>query len=233
MPGMGRPKRLGQSKYDYASDEDTEKIVQALARGMSTPDVAARSGYSEEQVRDIRAQYFPTAGLAKHYLRSNALRLAKRVVEEANVEEAVDILSRPNIGVLDAPVKGAGQSTTSILTSIHPTHLGGVQVAVVTGAVGQPLGLPAASSEETDGWVQTEDRDSTVIDIQTRPPLPHPAPEVRPALPPSHGSSGGPSRPRPTPPPVRRRLRVAPPPPPPAKRPSPRPSPKPKPKKRK
>lgn len=150
---MGRPKRLGQSKYDYLSDEETEHIVRWLKLGKTTPEIAAVSGRTEEQIADIRAAFFPTVGLAKAYLRSNALRLAKRVVEEANVDEALSVLTRGNIGVLDPLVKG-GQAggPTAILTSINTSHLGGVQVAVMTGTPGAQEALPDGSGDDDERW---------------------------------------------------------------------------------
>lgn len=143
----------GRSKYDYRTEEETEHIVRLLAQGRTTEDVSRLSGWSFEQVRDVRAEYFPTQSLAKHYLRSNALRLAKRIVAEANVEEAVDILSRSTLGVLEPLAKtGAQAGPTAVLTSINPHHLGGVQVAVVMGATQQPT--PVAEGD-ADAWVVT------------------------------------------------------------------------------
>lgn len=137
-----RPPRLGLSKYPYRSDEELDIIVRRLAAGKSVSEVAAESGWAEEQVRDARAAFFPTKGLAKSYLLANTLRLARRVVEEANVEESIDILSRPDIGVLAPAQRGAAPQQVSVMTSINPADLGGVQVAVMTGAPAMPPPTP-------------------------------------------------------------------------------------------
>lgn len=150
-----RRTKLGQTSYDYRDDEETEHIVNMLASGKSTLEAAAASGWSFEQVRTIRAQYFPTTGLAQHYLRANALTLAKRIVLEANVEEAVDILSRPNLGVLRPHEKPGAVAPTQVLTSVRPEHLGGVQVAVM---VGHPPSTPEREPLEegtSHGWLPT------------------------------------------------------------------------------
>lgn len=170
----------GRSKYDYRTDEETEHIVKLLAQGRTTEDVSRLSGWSFEQVRDIRAEYFPTQSLAKYYLKSNALRLARRIVAEANVEEAVDILSRPNIGVLEPAVKaGASTGPTAVLTSINPHHLGGVQVAVVMGATSgsQPTPTPEG---DADAWSQAPEISPTPLAL---PPATPSQPQARVALP--------------------------------------------------
>lgn len=50
----------------------------------------------------------PTTDLAKMYLKAKAYRLVKRVVNKASPAEALDILSRPGMGVIEAAVRNEG-----------------------------------------------------------------------------------------------------------------------------
>lgn len=123
--------RLGTSKYPYRDDLEREIIVKQIKKGAADEDIAAMTGWSPLEVREVRRVFFPTASLAADYLRASSLRLAMRVVEEANVEEAVDILSRPNIGVLEPARKGDTSPKIGIITNITTNTLGSVQPPTV------------------------------------------------------------------------------------------------------
>lgn len=149
--------RKGFTKYAFADDEEREYIVKQVEKGRTDREIheLMRGGYSLEQIREIRCEYFPTAGLAQYYLKSQALKMARRIVEEANVEESIDILSRPNIGVLAPALKStAGPLRTAVMTSVQPADLGGVRVGVMvssgsTGQMGEdePVPVPLALPE--------------------------------------------------------------------------------------
>jgi hypothetical protein len=146
--GKGNPGRpIGTSKYPYQNDRDRELIVRYIKQGKENREISALIGWPETEVRDVRAMFFPTPGLAKDYLLANALKLAQRVVEEANVEESIDILSRPNIGVLEPVVKAQNQPRIGIITNINTSTLGGVMPSTSTYAIDvspepEPLCLP-------------------------------------------------------------------------------------------
>lgn len=148
---MGRP--IGTSKYPYRDDQEREAIVKMIKRGAPDLDIAAASGWSEKEVRDTRAMFFPRASLAADYLRARALDLAMRVVEEANVEEAIDILSRPNIGVLEPVLKAQNQPKIGIITNINTHTLGGVQPSTSTTVIdlsAEPVPVPKELPECPD-----------------------------------------------------------------------------------
>lgn len=122
--------RKGFSKYAWMLDEEREFVLKLIERGFDDHEIAKRAKWPVKDVAETRVEFFPTCGLAKYYLKSQALKLAQIAVKDANVQEAVDILSRPNIGVLDPAVKNApGPVKASFLTSINPGDLGGVKVA--------------------------------------------------------------------------------------------------------
>ena len=124
--GPGRA--IGTGRQGYREDYEKEVIVRHLKTGDKTDlDIAAMTGWSEREIRDIRAEYFPRVGLALDYLRARSLEMAKRVVEEANVEEALDLLSRPNIGVLEPIPKASAKMQVGFFTNIQTGSLGAVQ----------------------------------------------------------------------------------------------------------
>lgn len=159
--------RKGFSKYSFQDDEDREKICRMVEQGCTDLEISKRTYWPIEKVRETRCEYFPTAGLAKYYLKSQALTLARRIVAEANVEEALDVLSRPNIGVLEPALKNApGPTKFAVMTSINPQDLGGVKVAVgITGQLDQSVPVPPVQARP----------------IPALPPTPVPVPVPPPA----------------------------------------------------
>lgn len=169
-------------------EEEREYIVKLIEKGHTDAEIAAKVSWPINEVRDTRCEFFPTAGLAKYYLKSQALKLAQRIVADCNVEEAVDILSRPNIGVLAPAVKNQpGPMKASFLTSINPQDLGGVKVAamVTTGEV----------EPEPVSDVEPELRVPLSVQEKSCPTSLNPAPSVRKRRSPARRKSTPPSNP--------------------------------------
>lgn len=90
-----------------------------------------------------------TSGAAADYLRSNALKMAMRVVRKANVDQAIDVLSRPNIGVLE-PAKGKESGGGGgFFISVNADSCGAVKVGVATREGGE---APLTSIREGAGY---------------------------------------------------------------------------------
>jgi hypothetical protein len=117
VAGKAGPTRLTSEERDW--------MLTLMDGGASNADVARKSNRSAEAVARVRADYFPTAKLATRYLQANALKLAERIVSDATVEEAIDVLTRPNIGVL-AVAKAAMDGQGNVFLSISTSSLGGV-----------------------------------------------------------------------------------------------------------
>lgn len=161
---IGRP--IGTSKYPYRLDQERELVVRYVKQGMTNDEIALLVGWHTDEVRNTRAIFFPTQGLAKDYLKANALRLAMRIVEEANVEEAVDILSRPNIGVLKPAEKPNSRPNIGIITNINTATLGGVQTSTAL--------LQSAPDDVIDADDAPDD-DAVPVPV----PLPTPTPDPK------------------------------------------------------
>lgn len=71
----------------------------------------------------------PTTGIAVDYLKAQAYRLAHRVVSHGSVEQALDVLSRPNIGVLE-PIKKGDAGGGGFYLSVESNSCGAVRVGV-------------------------------------------------------------------------------------------------------
>jgi len=115
-----------------------QEIVLALDmfdQGKSRTDIARALGRSVNAVDHIIRKFHPSTRLAEKYIRANALKLAEKVVKFSNVEEAIDVLTRPNIGVLQPVVS---KHAVGFFSSVDPSTLGAVQS--VDAALPRPVG---------------------------------------------------------------------------------------------
>lgn len=122
-------------RYRLVPNEDgTKPTIPQTCRKVSEkveypPDVVYRIA--------MKLMQTPTEA-ATTYLKSRAVKMAKRVVLKGNPSELIDVLSRSNIGVL-APKKEGGSDGGFFLT-VNAQDCGAVKVGVVAGPT-QPLQL--------------------------------------------------------------------------------------------
>jgi hypothetical protein len=112
-------------------------------------------------VKTIIVNLQSTKDLAAQYLESQAYRLTKRLVKEARTPEIIDILTRPNVGVL-APHAKESSGGQGFFLSVQAESCGAVKVGIATGQLpGGQHGLPEKVESEvngadpfdpTDGW---------------------------------------------------------------------------------
>lgn len=127
-------------------------------------------GLKTDTVYRATVRMRPTTDLATAILASNAAKLAHRVVRKANVDQAIDVLSRTNIGVL-APVKqgGDGNGGQAFVIGVQVDSLGAVRVGVSHGdstnlpTYTDPAPLPAPEPDTMGG-------DESYMDHETEPP---------------------------------------------------------------
>lgn len=100
---------------------------------------------SPDVIRQTIRRFLPTTDAAESYLKAQALRLAVRVVRKANVDQSIDLLSRPNIGVIAPQQQQA--SSGGFFLSVHTESLGGMQIGI-SGSEGN---LPSAASPAASG----------------------------------------------------------------------------------
>lgn len=70
-----------------------------------------------------------TTGVAQSYIKSNALKMAMKVVREGSVAQHMDILERPNIGVL-APKKQSSEGSRGFFLTVQADSCGAVKASV-------------------------------------------------------------------------------------------------------
>lgn len=102
-----------------------KKTIQAISKEF---------GRDCSTIARLLKDYKPTTLLARASLQARASELVDRVLEKADVDQLIDILQRPNIGVLDpvAPRGGGGGTNVGILVSVTPASLPAVDAATYT-----------------------------------------------------------------------------------------------------
>jgi hypothetical protein len=142
-PEPAAPKKLRRFKLD-----DISEILSLFKR------LTEVEGYQVWEAHKILATQFdrtpatilnllkrfrPTTKTAQSYMEAQALKLAMRVVRNADVDQAIDVLSRPNLAVL-APAKEIASGPQGFFLSVQAENLGAVRLA--TGAVQGELAAP-------------------------------------------------------------------------------------------
>lgn len=125
--GSGAPRAGGKWHRPYIQMDNEEKelaLTLYFKQRKTVKEVAYAMGRGEKTIRKLVNAFMGTSVAAEQYIKSRSLFLAKKVVQRATVEEAVDILSRSNIGVL-APVK-ATADRPQILISVNQNSIGSI-----------------------------------------------------------------------------------------------------------
>lgn len=111
--------------------------------------IAATHERPSDSIRSVIQRLRPTIDPAKVYLKAQALRLAIRVVRNANVQESMEILANPEIGVLQPKTEG-------------PTGQGGFFLSVTAESCGAvKIGLaqvPQANEKRIEGGLGVDSR---------------------------------------------------------------------------
>lgn len=95
--------------------------------------IARATKHSEKTVARVMRQLMPTTKLATAKLRAGSSKLVDRLLAKAEVPDILDILSRPNIGVLAPASKGGSDGPTGVFVSVQSESCGAVKVGVIQG----------------------------------------------------------------------------------------------------
>lgn len=174
------PRPLGSRNLrEMEISEIVARLHKMVNAGIGIMEASRRVGAKMELSSDIVYQVWrrmlPTTDLATRYIKASAFRLAARVVRKASAEQAISVLSRPNIGVLDpASTGGGGGGGHQFMIGVAVDSLGGVKVGIQGGPIGQ---LPEASSSpvpssepktgETGPGVYEDDEEDSLPDEET------------------------------------------------------------------
>jgi predicted transcriptional regulator len=107
---------------DKPNDVRDAKILTLDKQGQTQTAIAQQLGISQATVSRVLDKYIDTRELAKLRLHNSAATLAERVINEADVEQSLEVLDR-----IDVVVKRQGEGRNT----------GGVQVVVMMPGQGQ------------------------------------------------------------------------------------------------
>lgn len=144
--------RMGLIQDTIIAEIVTE-FEKAKRRGLtdqqSYSEAAERVGVMPADVRHHVTALRSTVKLAQMKIRAKASVMVDRIVEKAPTSELIDILSRPNVGVLEPSQKG-GQGGGGFILSVGLDSLGGVRATAAL-LPESPAGLPAPQESHRDG----------------------------------------------------------------------------------
>jgi hypothetical protein len=151
MPDLSRPKRPRKFRVDEIADilSKFKVYTKEMQMGVyeSCAKIAEEYGRTQETIYGLVRRFNPSTDAAEALIKANALRLAVRVVRKANVDQAIDILSRPNMGVLQ-PTQQAGSGGGGFFLSVQADSCGAVvKVATVQPGTFESLQKPIEGLE--------------------------------------------------------------------------------------
>lgn len=119
---------LGRRSSTRLTMEEKSLILDMRIKGgVSVDQIAFRLGRDRKTIGRFVSSMTDSTPLATAMIRAGAHKLAKKVLEKADVDQALDILSRPNIGVL-RPIQKVSDGP-QIMISVNQDSLGGVAPA--------------------------------------------------------------------------------------------------------
>ena len=107
---------------DKPNDVRDAKVLSLDKQGFTQTEIAQKLGVSQATISRILDRYVDTRELAKLRLHNSAASLAERVIQDADVEQSLEVLDR-----IDVVVKRQGEGRNT----------GGVQVLVLQQGQGQ------------------------------------------------------------------------------------------------
>lgn len=137
-PKPKRTKKNGE-RVTRMSNEERITILTMSAGGRSIGDIARVIKRSESGISKYLASMIDTTEIAKRTLRAGAVNLAERIIKKADVKEAIEVLSRPSVGVLDPPASQKGGQGFGIQVSVGIASCG--TVVKIEGGSGGQAGL--------------------------------------------------------------------------------------------
>lgn len=92
--------------------------------------VSAETGWPPTMILRVHRGLASTTNAATQLFRARAVRMAQKVLRKADPAQLIDILSRPNIGVLEPIKKEAAPGAGGFFLSVQAEACGAVNVAV-------------------------------------------------------------------------------------------------------
>lgn len=135
-PAHGRVRKSRTPIYPHIRAEWLHQFKEGIRLGKSRLDIYEAIGkmYGRDPgvVRLTIRRLLPTTDIATDLLRAKAHHLTRRLIRKANTTEILDILSRPNIGVLE-PIKKVDSGSGNIIIGVSMESCGAVNIGVQHG----------------------------------------------------------------------------------------------------
>jgi hypothetical protein len=148
---VATPKVGPQNEKKPARMSSDEKVtILTMSRNQKSIDeIAYAVGRSRTTVQRFLAEMIDTSELAKVTLKAGAVKLAERIIKKAEVREAIDVLSRPDIGVIAPAQKGLPVS-------------GGIQVSVGVSSCGTVVQVTSGGQNATRGEIPAGNEEGAI-----------------------------------------------------------------------
>lgn len=138
---MRTVKKTGKNpKFTVLSLSEKNLILHMSGKGRAIGEISRAVERSESTVSRFLARMADTSDLARATIKAGTATLAERIIKKATVGEAIEVLSRPGIDVIQpAPQKGVGGQGWGIQVSVGVASCGTV-VHVEAGNVERQIG---------------------------------------------------------------------------------------------
>ena len=156
--------------YSRLSYTETGLVLKLSLEGLTQTQIAQRLDCSQSTVSDVLRAYQDTRELATAKLRNGSLKLAERVLSDADVDQSIDVLER--IQVLEPKQSQSGTAGVQILIGMPAAAAGLDPILLVSDS--------GAGSHNDHYQTQCKSRNSTQLQAL---PEPAPAPDMNHAKP--------------------------------------------------
>lgn len=123
------------------NEEKTLILDMYFKQRMTIHDIGVAVGRKHHTILKFIRSMTDTTEIAQRMVRARSLELTQRVLDKADVSQAIDILSRPNVGVLKPLNKNVDGPQIHI--SVNTESIGAVSI----GSPSTPLTLPGDSAK--------------------------------------------------------------------------------------
>lgn len=107
-----------------------EMLETSLKKGYSAAQtyryIARGLGRHPKTIENFIRRHRSTVGLAQMKLRANAAKIVDKIIDKAPTHELIDVISRPNIGVLE-PTKKQELTNNGFILNVQVDSLGAVK----------------------------------------------------------------------------------------------------------
>ncbi len=145
--------------YSRLSYAETAFIVKLDRDGLTQPQIAQRLACSQSTVSRVLGEFQDTRELAKAKLHRGSLKLAERIVADADVDQSIDVLER--IQVLEPKQSQSGAGGVQILIGMPGAGAGPDPILLVSDS--------GASNHNDHYQTQPKIQNSTQIQTQLGP----------------------------------------------------------------